>query len=146
MARIPESDIEQLKLRVSLLRLLEGQGLQLVRQGKDWACRCLWHAGDDTPSCVISPKTNLWHCLGCDAGGSVIDWVMRWHKISFRHACELLLKDHPVLGAEAGDSHNFRRAARSRGQPQFRHNKFRPRPELVAVPGFAVPGFARRTD
>ncbi len=27
---------------------------------------------------MISPKKSLWHCLGaCQAGGSVIDWVMR---------------------------------------------------------------------
>jgi DNA primase len=29
----------------------------------------------------------------------VIDWVMRSHKVSFRHACELLLKEHPSLAA-----------------------------------------------
>src|SRR6185437_15899855 len=49
------------------------------------------------------PKTNLWHCFGCGAGGTVIDWVMRSHRISFRHACELLLKEHPALAAGAGD-------------------------------------------
>jgi DNA primase len=63
------------------------------------ACRCPWHEGDDTPSCIVSPKTNLWHSFGCDAGGSVIDWVMRMHKVSFRHACELLAKQHPALAA-----------------------------------------------
>jgi hypothetical protein len=84
---------------VSLLRLIEASGIQLVRQGKDYACRCPWHEGDDTPSCVITPGTNLWHCFGCDAGGSVIDWVMRQHKVSFRHACELLAKEHPALAA-----------------------------------------------
>jgi DNA primase len=29
----------------------------------------------------------------------VIDWVMRMHKVSFRHACELLAKQHPALAA-----------------------------------------------
>lgn len=101
MARISEVEVERLKREVSLLRLLEGQGHTLVRQGKDMACRCPWHAGDDTPSCVVTPASNLWHCFGCDAGGTVIDWTMRWHKVSFRHAVELLLKDHPALSAPA---------------------------------------------
>lgn len=48
---------------------------------------------------MISPKTNLWHCFGCNAGGTVIDWIMRSHRVSFRHACELLLKEHPTLAA-----------------------------------------------
>ena len=104
MARIPDAELERLKREVSLTRLIEAQGLKLASQGKDLACRCPWHEGDDTPSCIISPKTNLWHCFGCDAGGSVIDWVMRMHKVSFRHACELLAKQHPALAAATSTS------------------------------------------
>jgi DNA primase len=103
MARIPDTELERLKREVSLVRLIEGQGHRLISQGKDLACRCPWHEGDDTPSCIVSPKTNLWHCFGCDAGGSVIDWVMRSHKVSFRHACELLAKQHPGLSAAEAD-------------------------------------------
>jgi DNA primase catalytic core len=101
MARIPDESLERLKREISLARLIEAQGHKLVVQGKDLACRCPLHDGDDTPSCIVSPKTNLWHCFGCDAGGSVIDWVMRMHKVSFRHACELLAKQHPALAAAA---------------------------------------------
>jgi DNA primase len=104
MARIPDVELERLKREVSLVRLLEGQGHRLISQGKDLACRCPWHEGDDTPSCIVSPKTNLWHCFGCDAGGSVIDWIMRAHKVSFRHACELLAKRHPAIVAAAVSS------------------------------------------
>jgi DNA primase catalytic core len=99
MARIADAELERLKREVSLKRLIEGQGIALISQGKDLACRCPWHEGDDTPSCIVSPKTNLWHCFGCDAGGTVIDWVMRLHRVSFRHACELLAKQHPALAA-----------------------------------------------
>jgi DNA primase len=101
MARIPDEALERLKREVSLARLIEAQGVKLISQGKDLACRCPWHEGDDTPSCIVSPKTNLWHCFGCDAGGSVIDWVMRMHRVSFRHACELLAKQHPALAGPA---------------------------------------------
>jgi DNA primase len=99
MARIPDNELERLKREVSLVRIIESQGHRLTRQGKDLACKCPWHEGDDTPSCVITPKTNLWHCFGCDAGGTVIDWIMRSHTVSFRHACELLTKEHPVIAA-----------------------------------------------
>src|SRR5262249_36192225 len=84
--------------------LIESQGHTLTSQGKDLACRCPWHEGDDTPSCVVTPKTNLWHCFGCDAGGTVIDWVMRSHRVSFRHACELLAKEHPALASASESS------------------------------------------
>ncbi|MGH2447529.1 MAG: CHC2 zinc finger domain-containing protein, partial [Chloroflexota bacterium] len=79
MARIADTELERLKREVSLVRLIEGQGHRLVSQGKDLACRCPWHEGDETPSCIVTPKSNLWHCFGCDAGGTVIDWIMRSH-------------------------------------------------------------------
>ena len=90
MARIPDAEIERLKEEVSLQRLVELAGVELRRQGKDLVGCCPFHE-DRSPSLVISPGKNLWHCLGaCQAGGSVIDWVMRVEGVSFRHAVELL--------------------------------------------------------
>jgi DNA primase len=90
VARIPEAEIERLKEEVSLQRLVELAGVELKRQGKDLVGCCPFH-DDRTPSLVISPGKNLWHCLGaCQMGGSVIDWVMRVEGVSFRHAVELL--------------------------------------------------------
>jgi DNA primase len=90
MARIPEADIERLKRELSVQRLVEAAGITLTRHGADWLGRCPFH-DDHHPSLVISPKKNLWHCLGaCQTGGSVIDWVMRLHGVSFRHAVEIL--------------------------------------------------------
>jgi len=97
MARIPEQDIERLKQEVSLQRLVEAQGIELKRHGADLLGLCPFH-DDHEPSLVVSPKKNLWHCLGaCQKGGSVIDWVMKSRGVSFRHAVELLRNDHPSL-------------------------------------------------
>ncbi len=40
---------------------------------------------------------NLFHCLGCDAAGSVIDLVMKLDGIDFRAAVDQLLTAHPSL-------------------------------------------------
>ncbi|MGE3854087.1 MAG: CHC2 zinc finger domain-containing protein [Planctomycetota bacterium] len=93
MARIPDHEIERLKRRVSVERLVEAAGIELKPHGKDRVGRCPFH-DDKTPSLVVSPKTNLWHCLGaCQVGGSVIDWVMRFEGVSFRRAVELLRQE-----------------------------------------------------
>ncbi|KAF1684477.1 hypothetical protein B1992_15080 [Pseudoxanthomonas broegbernensis] len=98
MARIPEQEIERLKAEVSLQRLVEAKGVTLARQGKDWLGCCPFHA-DRTPSLVVSPGKNLWYCLGaCATGGTVIDWVMKAERVSFRHAVELLRNDAPLTG------------------------------------------------
>lgn len=99
MARISDAELERLKTEVSLVRLVEAQGVALKKHGKDWLGRCPFH-DDRTPSLVVSPASNLWHCLGaCQTGGSVIDWVMKTEGVSFRHAVELLKNDLPHLAA-----------------------------------------------
>jgi len=99
MARIPEYEVERLKREVSVQRLAEARGIKLHRHGADLLGLCPFH-DDHNPSLVITPAKNLWHCLGaCNAGGTVIDWVMRANGISFRHAVELLRADHLPLAA-----------------------------------------------
>lgn len=90
MARIPDEEIERLKTETSLERLVAAAGVELKKAGSDLVGCCPFHE-DSTPSLVVSPGKNLWHCLGaCQSGGSVIDWVMRAEGVSFRHAVELL--------------------------------------------------------
>lgn len=102
MARIPDAELEQLKQEVSIERLAEARGIQLERRGEDLHGCCPFHE-DGEPSLVISPRKNLWNCLGaCQAGGSVIDWVMRSEGVSFRHAAELLRADLPPEGLSKG--------------------------------------------
>lgn len=99
MARIPEDEIERLKTTVSVQRLVEVRGIDLVRHGADWLGRCPFHE-DKTPSLVVSPSKNLWHCLGaCQTGGGPIDWVMKAEGVSFRHAVELLREGLPAVSS-----------------------------------------------
>lgn len=99
MARIPDEVVERLKHEVSVQRLAEAKGIELKRHGENLVGRCPFH-DDRTPSLVITPSKNLWHCMGaCQVGGTVIDFVMRVERCSFRLACEMLLKDAPSLAA-----------------------------------------------
>lgn len=92
MARLADDVINRIKQDVSLLRLVESQGHTVTKQGKDYVVCCPFHE-EKTPSCIISPKTNLFNCFGCGTGGSVIDWLMKTQGVSFRFACEILQKD-----------------------------------------------------
>ncbi len=99
MPRIPPEELERLKRDISLVRLAESRGVVLKAHGKDLLGLCPFH-DDHEPSLVISPEKNLWHCLGaCQAGGSVIDWVMKAEGVSFRHAVELLRNDLPLAAS-----------------------------------------------
>jgi DNA primase catalytic core len=104
MARIPDGVIERLKATVSVQRLAEARGVVLTKHGADLHGRCPFHE-DRTPSLVITPTKNLWHCLGaCQTGGTAIDWVMHAEGVSFRHAVELLQNDALPLAAASSSS------------------------------------------
>jgi len=72
MARIPEHELDRLKQEVSVQRLAEGRNIKLKRHGADLLGLCPFH-DDKEPSLVITPKQNLWHCLGaCQTGGNPV--------------------------------------------------------------------------
>lgn len=101
MPRIPETELARLKAEVSVQRLVEGCGVALRRQGRDLVGCCPFHE-DDSPSLLVTPAKNLWHCMGaCQRGGGPIDWVMTAQGVSFRHAVELLREASPSLGVVA---------------------------------------------
>ena len=76
MARIPESDLNRLKAEISLVRLVEARGIALAKQGKDWVARCPFH-DEATPSLVVSPGKNLFHCFGCGAAGGPVSFPVK---------------------------------------------------------------------
>jgi DNA primase len=109
MARLMDGEIEKLKKDVSLIDLVQSYGVKLSKKGKDLIGLCPFH-DDHSPSLVISPDKNLWHCMGaCQEGGSVIDWVMKSEGVSLRHALEILKeRENPnILG---GEIKNIKRA------------------------------------
>jgi DNA primase catalytic core len=90
MSRIPEEELERIKREIDLAALVRAKGVELSPHGTGHlAGRCPFHE-DKTPSFIVTPGKNLFHCLGCGAGGSVIDFVMKHDGLSFRHAVEVL--------------------------------------------------------
>lgn len=92
MARIPDDELERLKQDIALQRLAEGMGIVLKPCNQELRGLCPFHEDHD-PSLFIHPVKNLFHCKGCGAHGSPIDWVMKAEGVSFRHAVELLQAD-----------------------------------------------------
>jgi DNA primase catalytic core len=90
MPRIPDAELEQIKRGTDLAALVRAKGIELRPHGTGHlAGKCPFHE-DSTPSFIVTPGKNLFHCLGCGAGGTVIDFIMRHDGLSFRHAVEVL--------------------------------------------------------
>lgn len=100
MPRIPQKELDELKRTVSLTALAESQGHKLRQQGRDLVVLCPFHQ-EKTPSLVISPAKNLYHCFGCGAAGSVVDWMMKTEGFSLPKA---VLRLREFAGSAASSS------------------------------------------
>ena len=76
----------QIKERLTAQEVVEFYGFHPDRSG---FIKCPFHQGDRHASLkVYSGNKTGWHCFGCGAGGSVIDFVMKLFDIDFRQACD----------------------------------------------------------
>lgn len=84
------TDLDELKRNVRILDVLERYGIEIKQQGGKHMALCPFH-DDHNPSLSVDPVKNVWHCFGCDKGGSVIDFVMLKEGIPFKEAVDRML-------------------------------------------------------
>ena len=97
MPRIPDEELERLKSHIDLAALVRSKGIELKPHGSKDLVGLSPFSEEKTPSFIVSPGKNLWHCMSSGQGGSVIDFVMKHDGVSFRHAVLLLREQDPRL-------------------------------------------------
>jgi DNA primase len=90
-----KEELEELKRSVRILDVLARYGIEVKQQGGKYMALCPFH-DDHNPSLSADPIKNVWHCFGCQKGGSAIDFVMLKERITFKEAVNRLL---PIGGA-----------------------------------------------
>ena len=85
---IANDSIEQLKSRLDILDVV-GSYIELKKAGANYKAPCPFH-DDKSPSFVVSPSKQIYHCFGCGAGGDSIRFVMEYEKLSYPESIEKL--------------------------------------------------------
>lgn len=62
----------------------------LKRVGNRFQALCPLHNDKKTPSFSVSPDKQLFHCFGCGAGGTVINFIMAKENLDFMEAVKFL--------------------------------------------------------
>src|SRR5881409_507634 len=93
MGTIPSETIEQIAAANDIVEVI-GSYFPLKRAGVNFKALCPFHQ-EKTPSFMVSPTRQTFHCFGCGAGGSVFRFVMDYEHIDFPSAVR-------KLGARAG--------------------------------------------
>jgi len=95
MSRIPEDLIEEIQSRCDIVEII-GAYIPLKRAGANYKALCPFH-NEKTPSFVISPSKQIYHCFGCGAGGNVIKFVMEHERLEFIDAVKMLAEKAGIV-------------------------------------------------
>lgn len=80
------SDVDEIKSRLNIVDYIS-KYVKLKRAGRNFKGLCPFH-GEKTPSFVVSPDRQIFHCFGCAKGGTIFDFAMEMHHIDFPEALE----------------------------------------------------------
>lgn len=79
---------QQIKEKLDIVTVLSGY-LKLHKTGANYKALCPFHK-EKTPSLVITPERQIWHCFGCGKGGDLIKFVTEFENIEFMDAVKIL--------------------------------------------------------
>ena len=85
---IPNEIIQQIIERSEIVDIVSGY-THLKRNGRDATGLCPFH-NEKTPSFHVSAEKQVYHCFGCGAGGTVINFIMQAENLTFLDAIKFL--------------------------------------------------------
>lgn len=80
--------VAQVRNKTDIVSLIQ-EFIPLKKMGRNFKSNCPFH-GEKTPSFVVSPERQIWHCFGCQKGGDAFTFLMEYEHIEFPEALRML--------------------------------------------------------
>ena len=101
---IAQDSIEALKARLDIVDVV-GNYVELKKAGGNYKSPCPFH-DEKSPSFVVSPQKQIYHCFGCGAGGDSVKFVMEYEKLNYPEALEKLAETYNFTLTHTDNKHN----------------------------------------
>lgn len=88
--RISDALLDKIREANDIVSVI-GDYVVLKKAGRNFKALCPFHT-EKTPSLMVSPEKQIFHCFGCGAGGGVFNFLMKYENISFPEAVRRLAK------------------------------------------------------
>lgn len=81
MAKYDKDALRELCSKVDLFEYAS-KSFEFEKHGDGFATNCPRHI-DKTPSLIVTPGKNLFHCFSCGVAGNILNWLMIFEHLSF---------------------------------------------------------------
>jgi len=83
-------DVARVREKIDIASLIS-EYVPLKKAGRNFKAACPFH-NEKTPSFVVSPERQIWHCFGCGKGGDCYTFLMDYENLEFLEALRILAK------------------------------------------------------
>src|SRR3989344_8835095 len=83
-----DSPIDEIKSKLSITDVIQ-DFVQLKKSGTNYKGLCPFH-GEKTPSLMVSPGKQIWHCFGCGLGGDIFEFIKQIENVEFAESLKIL--------------------------------------------------------
>src|SRR5690554_5523726 len=85
---IPQEIIDQIVASADIVDIVS-EYVPLKKTGRNFQGLCPFHH-EKTPSFVVSPEKQIFHCFGCGVGGNIFSFLMQTDGLTFPEAAQKL--------------------------------------------------------